>query len=448
MSVSKRTFVKICTFAIALTAVLGVRNIMLMSENKLTARALEYSYLRAVEELSTYVDNINNTLQKQLYAGTADMQESLAQKLLKDASSAKDTLSQLPVEEFELENTNKFLSQVGNYALSLSEKAREGEEITDEEYEALAQLHEFSSNLCDDMWELEKGIYSGEISLSSTVSGTQGNVTAEQSPNVTEGFTDFEEGFDSYPTLIYDGPFSDNILEQTPRMTENAEEVTEQKALERCSMALNINATKFTEVTEENGKMPSWVFSDGEAVTCGVTKNGGYISYFLKSRQVATAEISQSEALAEADKFLEELGILSMTRTYYEEYGGVLTVNYAYSDNGICCYTDLVKVSVAMDNGEILSYDARGFLVNHYDREYPDGRISVLDAQQELSPMLEVNSRRLAVIPSDGTEEIICYEFNCTATDGTDVLVYVNAYTGKEEQILILIETAGGTTTM
>lgn len=449
MSVTRRTIIRICSLAAAAVAALAVRNVQLMKQNTVNSQNLEYSYLRAVEDLSTAADNINNTLQKELCAGTADMHETLSAQLWRESSAAKAALSQLPVEELQLENTYKFLSQVGNYALSISEKVKEGEEISMEEYQNLKVLHEFSQRLCDDMWELESSITSGEISLAEVADQAKHTGEEENAPTVTEGFEDFEEGFDSYPTLIYDGPFSDHILEKTPRMTQSAEEVTQKKALERCMLALGINSTEFTQISEEDGKMPSWVFSDDSgSVTCGVTKNGGYISYFLKSRQVNSSTISKEEALAAADKFLENLGIGSMTKTYYEDYNGIMTVNYAYSDNGICCYTDLVKVSVAMDNGEILDYDARGFLVNHQKRDYSDDRISVLDAQQKVSPMLEVLSRQLAVIPSDSTEELLCYEFKCRTEDDTHVLVYVNAYTGKEEQILILFESESGTLTM
>lgn len=449
MSVTKRTIIRICSLSAAALAALAVRNVQLIKQNTVNSRNLEYSYLRAVEDLSTAADNINNTLRKELCAGTADMHETLSSQLWRLSSEAKAALSQLPIEELQLENTYKFLSQVGNYALSISEKIKEGEEISMEEYQNLKALHEFSQRLCDDMWELENSITSGEISLADVASHAKNSGTDEKAPTVTEGFEDFEEGFDSYPTLIYDGPFSDHILEKTPRMTENAEPVTQEKALERCMLALNINSTEFTQISEEQGKMPSWVFSDeSNSVTCGVTKNGGYISYFLKSREVNSSSLSREEALAAADKLLENLGIVSMKKTYYEDYNGIMTVNYAYSDNGVCCYTDLVKVSVAMDNGEILGYDARGFLVNHQKRSYKDDRISVLDAQKKVSPLLEVLSRQLAVIPSDSTEELLCYEFKCRTEEGTNVLVYVNAYTGKEEQILILFESESGTLTM
>ena len=173
MSVTRRGLIRICSFAAAAVAALGVRNAQLMNQQKNSSRALEYSYLRAVEDLSTAADNISNTLQKELYAGTADMHESLAAKLWRESSAAKAALSQLPVEELQLENTYKFLSQVGNYALSISEKARNGEEISIEEYEKLRTLHDFSKRLNDDMWELENSISSGEISLSNVASQTR-----------------------------------------------------------------------------------------------------------------------------------------------------------------------------------------------------------------------------------------------------------------------------------
>lgn len=447
MYISKRNIVRIISFAIAGVGALSVRNIQLMTENKINNRALEYTYMRAVEELSTAADNINNTLEKQIYAGTPELQQQLSSKLWRESSTAKAALAQLPIQELQLENTYKFLSQVGNYALSLAEKSSHDKQISDEEYKKLKSLHDFADRLCDDMWELESSINSGEISLMTVASSMK--APDEDAPNVTEGFTDFEEGFDAYPTLIYDGPFSDHILEKNPKMTANSKEITEQKALERATMATGINSTDFTQVSEEAGKMPSWVFSDNKGtISCAVTKNGGYLSYFIKNRLVNNESISMDQGLSAAKKFLADLGINSMKTTYYEDYNGILTVNFAYNDNDICVYPDLIKVSVALDNGEILGYDARGFIVNHEDRTYSNDRISPLDAEKKVSPMLTIESRQLALIPSEGTEERFCYEFKCRNQEGGHVLVYVNAVTGEEEQILILFESENGTLTM
>ncbi|MBR6102475.1 MAG: germination protein YpeB [Ruminococcus sp.] len=436
----RRTMIRVISFTAIAAAVLLVRNIKLMQENNRALRSVEAGYSRAIEELSLAADNISNTLRKELYAGTADMHAKLSQQLWRDSSTAKAALAQLPVGEMNLGNTYKFLSQVGNYALAMSEKVRQGETISDEEYKNLEALFSFSEKLKEDMWALEGALSSGEMPKLSSESAV---------PNVTEGFTDFEEGFDSYPTLVYDGPFSDHILEKTPIMTSGKERISREKALETAALALKVDPAVLTSSSKEEGKMPSFLFSDSEgSAACAVTEQGGYISYLLKSREVMTESLSDEEALRAGDAYLESLGIGNMRRTYYENINHVMTINYAYYLSDICCYTDLIKVSVAMDTGEIVGYDARGYLVNHQRRFFSDKRISVLDAQKKLSPKLKVLSRGLAVIPSDSQEELLCYEFKCETADGTHVLVYFNAYSGEEEQILILFESESGTLTM
>lgn len=445
-NLSRRTVVRIISFAAALISVLVARNFQLMSRADKSLRSVEYTYSRAMGDLCDAVENVSDTLEKELYAGSGKMHQSLAVKLYREAGSAKVALAQLPIERLELENTYKFLSQVGNYSLSVSEKLMNGEEISDKEYENIAALYDFAKSLSQDMWELESSISSGEIDL---VSATTSDTAETDPPTVTEGFSDFEDSFDSYPSLIYDGPFSDNILERTPRMTSSAEAVTEQKALERCSLGLNINSTEFTEVSNVEGKMPCWRFSNNDkTIACEVTKNGGYISYFLKSRIVEETSLSNEQGVKAAEELLDDLGILSMTTTYYENIDNVLTVNFAYKDVDVCCYTDLIKVSVAMDDGEILGFDAKGFLVNHMEREYPDSLISESRAEEAVSPRLKIKSQRLALIPTEGLEERLCYEFKCTSESGRNVLVYVNAQTAEEEQILILVESESGTLTI
>ena len=95
-----------------------------------------------------------------------------------------------------------------------------------------------------------------------------------------------------------------------------------------------------------------------------------------------------------------------------------------------------------------MGFDAKGFLVNHYDRDIPEAEISQSRAKESVSPRLEIVSGRLALIPTDGLEEKLCYEFRCRAENGRNVLVYINAQTAEEEQILILVESKSGTLTV
>lgn len=445
MKCSRRCLIRLFSFGIFALVVLIARNFILMSEAHDSKLALSNTYSSAVQQLADACRNINDTLEKELYANSPQTHQMLSVKLYHDASAAKAALSQLPADRFGLGNTYKFLSQIGNYSLAVSKKLKADETISAKDHENISKLYEFSKKLSQDIWELESSLSAGEIEITAA----DLSAASQQVPVVVDGFSDFEESFDDYPSLIYDGPFSDNIMEKSPKMTAAAEPVTKKQALERCCIALNSSANDFTEVTEVEGRMPGWRFSNKDhTISCEVTKNGGYLAYFLKSSEPGEEKLTRENALKYADDFLDYLGIYSMKKTYHDIQGGVMTVNYAYNDLDTCVYTDLVKVSVAMDSGEIVGYDARGFLVNHTKREYPKKLFSKLRAQQKVSPQLTVVSSQLAVIPTDGLDEKLCYEFKCKAKNDRNVLVYINAETGEEEQILLLIETPTGTLTV
>lgn len=69
-------------------------------------------------------------------------------------------------------------------------------------------------------------------------------------------------------------------------------------------------------------------------------------------------------------------------------------------------------------------------------------------AQRSVSPYLTVKESRLCVIPTQGGTEYLCYEFLCMGTRDEEILVYINADTGLEEEILILLKSDGGVFTI
>lgn len=446
MHMSRRTKIRLLLFLAAALVILIVRNLVLMRENKNANLILETGYLRAVEDLSAAADNISITLSKELDSASAAMQSRLASQLLAQSSAAKSALSQLPVQQLGLDGTYKFLSQVGNYAQYLADKSAAGERITDEEYETLKALRDYAAKLSDDMWTVERMITSGELtpeSVISSLSGYSEESSGQGEISVTDGFNNFEDGFESYPTLIYDGPFSDHLLDKKPEMTKDAKAVSKGAAEAKACKALGVTVDKLEAEEGEQGNMPCYEFScDGSVVS--VTKNGGYIAYMLRQRVPESTVIDAKEAVRQANAYLDRLGVKDMAITYYELLGNVCTVNYAYQDGDVLCYTDLMKVKVAMDNGDVLGFDARGFLTNHRSRSFEQPKLSQKKAASLLSPQLEVKSSKLANIPLSNTKEGYCYEFRCSDESGRTVLVYIDCMSGEEKQILLLFEGRNG----
>ena len=63
-----------------------------------------------------------------------------------------------------------------------------------------------------------------------------------------------------------------------------------------------------------------------------------------------------------------------------------------------------------------------------------------------LNTKLDIKSENLAIIPTEWKTEVLCWEFKGTV-DNTDFLVYINAQNGKEEDILVIVDTPNGTLT-
>lgn len=447
MYISKRCFVRIISFLTAAIIAVGVSAVLNMNSSEQYRRSFEQNMTRNVEDLSAEIDNIKNTLYKGMYAGTPEMMTQLSSKLWSDASTAKSSLAQLPISELHLENTYKFLSQVGNFSKSLAKRYSDGEALSKDDRKSLKTLSEYADRLAENMWNVEKRINSGELSFEKAVTEVQGAENNEEPSYITEGFTDFEEGYDNYPTLIYDGPFSDHILEKEPEMLKGTTEVTLSDALKKAEKACGTTGLTHSDSNDEQGKMPSYIFTK-DSTTIAVTKYGGYLSYMLGDRKVSTRSLTALESVSKAKEYLTMLGINHITDTYYEISGNVCTVNFAGTENDIIMYTDLIKVSVAMDNGDILSFDGRGYIANHKKRNLSEPKITAEQARKKISTELTVTDTSLAVVPSAGTNELFCYEFHCTSPDGRQMLIYINADTGREEQILLLEISENGTLTV
>lgn len=438
----KRTWVRIISFLITGVVVLGAFSFIGFRAASRYRANLEIGYKRAMEELSTYISNIENALNKGVYASTAPQVVGLSAKLLRESGCAKTCLSQMPSGDARMDSLTRFISQTGAFAMTLSHKAASGEAITQEDYDTLSTLESYARQVNAHIQDMETEML--EHYNSSDGIQVFWDVYLQPVENAalniaTNGFQQIEEGFTDYPTLIYDGPFSDHIMQRTALWTQDRSEVSSEVALASAVNFTGVESGRFREQSGEGGNLPTYSFS-ADDLTIDITKQGGLALRMIQSRTVGEQKIDLELALENGSRFLQEHGMKNMKESYYSLSNNICTINYAYEENGVTMYPDLVKVGVAMDNGGIVLYDATGYIMNHHTRELAAPAVSLEQAQQKLSPMLSVVSSGLAVIPSEGLNEKYCYEFKCNGKDGDEVLVYISTQTGLEEQILILVK--------
>ena len=441
MKVGKRVIIKVISFILAFGIVILGTVLTVEKRLKHYETQIAYAYSMHLNELDGSLYNISVALQKSLYASSATQLSLLAVELCTESSTAKNALSQLPLSADELSNVNKLLSQVGDYTLHLSRKVIQGGNIEQKDRENLHSLSKAAQSVSSSINTLRseydrEGVWSSE--LTAEVEQSAGEFSTQ-----LEGLEQF---LVDYPSLQYDGPFSDHLLDGEMKMLFDKPEITQEEALNNAAAIMGIDTSNFKAEEETAGNVPCYNFTDGE-MSFSVTKQGGYIIYMRKSRDIGDETLTYAQAVEKAAEYLNESSKSEFVSTYYFADEGICTVNFAHKEGVTVCYPDLIKVGVSLDNGEIVLLEAAGYLANHYNRTISTPKYTVNEAKEKLSPTLKINDVKRCIIPTEGKYEKHCYEFQCVGIDGEELLIYVNVANLEEEQILLLLKTDGGTLT-
>ena len=440
---------------VTIIAVLGLytykreRNFRQMTEN---------DYNMAFFELVSYVENVETYLAKSLISSTPEHGAETLTQVWREANLAQAYLARLPIGAYELANTSKFLNQVSDYSFSLSRKNINNESLTEDDFNNLKELHTYSVELANTLNQLSADINAGRIKWGELTSKGS-SVFVSQVSNITQdSFSNLEENFHEYSGLIYDGAFSEHITSIEKRGL-IGDDISEEEAREIAKSFIEID--KIEEITSsglsENTDMQCYYFNikvrntNDSKISIAITKKGGHVLFMNYDRKVDAEIISQEKANEIGTEFLKNHDFPNMKETYYLKQDGIVTINYAYNQESqsgnVIIYPDLIKLKIALDNGEVLGIETTGYLNSHTERQIPIPRITVEQAKSSLNRNLNIKSEGLAIIPTEFKTEIFCYEFKGNV-EGIDFLVYINAENGKEEDILVIKDTPNGTLTM
>ena len=438
----------ICVLLIVV-AILGA---ILYKKQREYRQASENSYNMAFYELVDYVQNVEAYLAKSLISTTPEHGAETLTNLWREANLAQSYLSMLPIESQELENTEKFLNQVSDYSYSLSRKNIYNESLTQDDLKNLKDLHGYSVELENTLNQLSEDLNTGRLEWGElTKKGS--TAFAQQVDNVSkESFSNLEENFHEYSGLIYDGAFSEHLTSNEQKGL-TGEDIDEDKAKQKAEEFIGKENIKETSNLgySENATIPVYDFSitnnNEETINISISKKGGHVVYMNTNREVNSEIISQEEANKKGKEYLSNKRFPNMKETYYLKQEGIVTINYAYEQNGVVIYPDLIKVKVALDNGEVLGIETTGYLNNHQERNTSNVKITKEQAKKALNKELNIESEGMAIIPTEWKTEILCYEFK-GKVDDREFLVYINAENGREEDILVINNTPNGTLTI
>lgn len=373
------------------------------------------------------VDNlgdIDNKLAKLDAASSAEIRKELLNGIYTDSEVTATSLAMLAGKNDEIEAAMKFVNQLGDYAYFLAKKLP-GEEITSEEKEKLSALREIAGKLEDAFLAAGESVAEG------------GNLYAALGKEVTalSGVYDlFNEGNVEYPEMIYDGPFSDGLLDREAKFLKDKPEFT-RETVEASLKLLYGEGFEYAGMNESS--LRSYIFSLDNGANVQVTVAGGLVAEYSHTRAIGDAVLDEQQAATAAIEALNKLGYEGMQAVWVSVKDNTAYINCAYTENDVIYYPDLIKVKIALDNGEVTGISAANYLYNHTARE-PIGEVKD-SSGAVLAEGFETSSVRLTVIPTDWNTELTAYEFAGTIGDNT-YYVYYDAYTLEQIKVMRVIK--------
>lgn len=397
---------------------------------------LENQYQQAVYSMTAEINNMEVKVAKLVATTSPTIQRELLYEIWKGAEVSANCLSTLSGRDISVTNTMRFVNQTGDFSLFLADNVASGETLTEENYDSLSKIREMLKTLGTELGKIQTEVANGYLFMENM--NTDKDILANVFGQLNEPSVD-------YPKLIYDGPFSEALQDKEVKGATGAEidETKGKQIVATLSEKIDESAVNYD--GEGKADIPTLNFSadiDGQTATFQLAKAGGMPISINIFREVTNPTLEMDECSELARQYLERIGFENMKAVWISNNNSVVYINFAPEVNNIIYYPDLIKIKVASDNGEILGLEAQNYALNHTERSLPSPALTAQQAREKISFNTNASEGRLALIPFKTNQEVLTYEFEMEK-DGS-YLVYIDASTGEEVNILYIINSDEG----
>ena len=397
----------------------------------MAADATHYLY-----ELNSIVDNLDSNLAKARVSSSAGDRARIFTDITVESEMAESCLERLPVSGNTTSNITAFINKMGDSAQQILYSVANGKELTSSQTATIEYMYECNRQLKEFLNELVSG--ASEKAMLEALGGKGA---------ILEGFEGFTELSIETPKEIYDGPFAESTEKVTAKDLKGLEQITPSRAEEiAMEYFADYNVTEVRCTGEAiSGQLECFNISmrskDGEYFA-QFSKAGGKLVMFDSYKPCSDSNYDIDKCIEIAGQFLEKIGYSNLKPVWTSENGTTCNLNFAYAQNGVIVYSDIIKVKVCEERGIVTGIEALPYVLNHCERNIGKAMLSADEAEAKLGGKLEVKGTRLALIPKDG-DEVLAYEFYGTY-GGNAYYVYLDANNGTEVEVFTVIGTAQG----
>ena len=162
---------------------------------------LEAVYKKNYYELADNVNSCDTNISKLLASQSEDFRAKMLNEISQSAKEMQMSIAALPLSNDGILQCVKFINQMSGYTETLEKKIEEGGDLSSEDLAVLEEMHETLNEMKEFLNDMSNRMIAGYsiIQSSRQMGGDIDNFTWE--------FTQISST--EYPTMIYDGPFSD-----------------------------------------------------------------------------------------------------------------------------------------------------------------------------------------------------------------------------------------------
>ena len=399
-------------------------------------KQLENMYEKNYYEMVSYVNTLEVDMSKLVATTSLDSQSELLGTIHTNSALCVNNINVLPFSSEKVSSVKNYFNSLYGFSESLIENNKSGNVISDDD---LVQLDNMHTRLQEIQYDLN--VYLAKMESSYSIIDDI-DFNNSNNNNYSGGMIDNESSNAEIPTLIYDGPFSDSVLNKEIKGLPDTT-IT----LEQAEEKLHNIFTKFSieYIGDTVGKFETYNFDvKGDIdLYVSVTKRGGMLlSITSFGSGTEQNKLSLQEGLDLAETFASDCGFENMYNVWYQNTGKILYVNLAPIVNHVIYYSDLIKVKIDLSLGLVVGWEASNYATNHTDREFTSS-IGILDGEESVSSLMEIVERNLTIIPGKYVGEVSAYEYICKWKNYT-YYIYVDSNTGKEVNILRVVNTTNG----
>ncbi len=397
-------------------------------------------YRSSLYELAELVENMDVNLSKARVASGGYEMQKLLTDVLVESELAESCLESFPAEAHRTERLAAFFNRTGDYAERLLHKLSLGGEITAEEEAVISYMYETADKI---KYGLAEIIAEGKEKNIDDVlkEGGIGDKMEILGKNTVET-----------PKMIYDGPFAASAAGGTYKALEGLSPMSEEEIAEKARGIFAPYGVKEVDVlgkTEQKGLTAYGVQAyteTGERYFAQLSERGGKLLLLDSHKDCEDKNFDAGACIGIAEKFLGGLGYAGLEPVWVSEAGVQCDINFAYVQQGVVCYNDLIKVKVCEERGVVTGLEARAYLMNHTDRDIPAPALAQSKIERAAASRMQLRGVRLALIPVEG-EERLAYEINGTHA-GSEYFAYLDAATGRMVELFTVVDSAMGRAVM